>query len=353
MLVILLIQVAAYAGEPEQIASKTGLDQDLFVTLKTEVDATRLALFVVAITDRALRSNVSEKLRGILQAYIGTNVLYVNPTVEADVFSFPFDASKFSVSQEGVPTFYPSIDSWVEISEGFLSGVFVTNPSGASYGSGSEGLLVMDGYIDISKPFTVSYAGQSAMFSIHSNTSVPVSTSGAIASSPSYDPVDVPIPAQVTDLQQALTVGEFNQQAIASYLDMAPGVVQTMEIMTGSEQLRLVLVVLEASIRDGLFSQELIASVEPLIDSGAVMVWALSSTGSEFTPWKFFAQQNDTNCVFYSEASFVELTEGFLRSGRVEAGQILAGVMRLPKWIDTQQQFSVFYGSSSVSFEAR
>lgn len=348
-LVLLLTHLAVFASAPEQIAAKTGLDQDLFVTLETAVNGDNLAVFVVAVTNRSLQSKVSEELRGILQAYVGKNALYVNPTIEDVVSSFPFDTSHFMVTQEGKPAFVPASDDWVEISDGFLSGVFVTNPGGASYGSGSEGLLVMDEHIDITKPFTVSYAGKSATFSVRSYETAVSSTSPSIASSPSQVPVDVPIPDQVTDLQEALTIGEFTREAIASLLCLPPLLVQTIDI-TRDAQLRLVLVLLSAGVRDGAFSDELLTSVEPLIDSGAVMVWALSPTGSEFTPWKFFVQQNQTNCVFYSDASFVELTDGFLRSGQVRAGEILAGVMRFPNWVNAEQEFTIFYGSSSASF---
>jgi hypothetical protein len=353
LLGLLLGHLVVFAGGQEQIASKTGLDEDLFITLETEVNGKALALFVVAVTERCLKSKVSSELRSRLQPYVGKNVLYVNPTVESVVSNFPFDTSRFLITQEGMPAFVPTLNDWDEITEGFLSGVFVTNPGGASYGSGSEGLLLMNGYIDITKPFTVSYAGKSATFSVRSYTTPAASSTGGIASSPSRTPVDVPIPDKVTDLQDALTAGEFSRETIASLLGLPISLVQTVDIINRNDELRLVLFLLSPAVRDGSFSDELMASIEPLIGSGAVMVWALSPTGSEFTPWKFFIQQNKTNCVFYSDASFVELTEGFLRSGKIEAGQILAGVMRFPEWIDTEQEFTVSYGSSKALFDTR
>jgi hypothetical protein len=351
-LVVLLLQASGYAGEADQIASRTGLDKDLFVSLKVEVNGARLALFVVAVTDRALQSNVSGELRGILKDYIGKNALYVNPTVEGIVSSFPFDASHFTVTQQGKPAFVPTSDDWIEITDGFLSGAFVTNPGGASYGSGSEGLLLMDGHIDITKPFTVRYSGESAAFTIRSSKPASTDASGSIVSLPSQTPVDVPMPEQVTDLQEALTTGQFTREAIASLLCLPVELVQTIEI-THEGELRLILVLLSAEVRNGAFSDELLTSIELLIGPGAVMVWALSPSGSEFTPWRFFVQQNETNCVFYSDASFVELTEGFLRSGEVKAGQILAGVMRFCNWVNTEEAFTIFYGSSSASFNTR
>lgn len=348
---LLLIGLSVFAGTPEQVASKTGLDQDLFSTLNVDVNGTQLGVFIVAVTERALHSKVSAKLMAALRPYVGKNVLYINPTVKQVVSSFPFNPEGFKVTQDGVPAFVPSRADWVEISEGFLSGKFVPNPGGESYGSGSEGLLLMDGHIDITRPFTVSYAGQSATFSIKP-ASAPTST--GVASVPAQTPKpNVPLPEQVTDLQDALTTGDFTQESIASLLSLPSDLVQTLDINTRGSELRLVLVLLENPVRDASFSADLLTSLDPLIGTGAVMVWALSPTGSPFTPWSFFIQQHSTNYVFFGDASFVELTSGFLRSKQVPAGQILAGVIRLPKGVDPSMPFKVFYGSSSVTFNAQ
>lgn len=350
---LLLVQLVVFAGTPEQVASKTGLDQDLFATLNVQVNGTKLGVFIVAVTERALHSRVSEKLLETLRPYVGKNVLYVNPTVESVVPSFPFHPGDFKVTQDGAPDFVPTASDWMEISKGFLAGVFVLNPGGASYGSGSEGLLLMDGHIDITRPFTVSYGGQLATFSIQSYTAPSASTSSGIASSPAQPPVNVTLPSQVTDLQDALTTGEFTRESIASLFNLPPAMVQTFDIAARGTELRILLVLLSAPVRDASFSSDLLTSIEPLIGTGAVMVWALSSTGSPFTPWSFFVQQNGTNYVFFSDASFVELTKGFLRAKEVPAGQILAGVIRLPKGINLSKPFKVFYGSSSASFDAQ
>lgn len=79
------------------------------------------------------------------------------------------------------------------------------------------------------------------------------------------------------------------------------------------------------------------------------MVWAFSSTGADFSPWHFFVQQAGTNYVFFSGSSFVELTAGFLQAKRVEAGEVVAGVILLPARVDPYAAFSVFYGSASVA----
>ena len=353
LLMILLVQFVVFAGTPEQVASKTGLDQDLFSTLNTEVNGTQLGVFVVAVTERALYSRVSEQLLATLRPYVGKNALYVNPTVEKVVSSFPFNPAGFKVSQDSAPDFIPTATDWVEISEGFLSGRFIINPEGEAYGSGSEGLLVMDGHIDITRPFTISYDGRSATFSIRSYTAPPVASSSGIPSTPAQTPVDVPLPGQVTDLQDALTTGEFTRESMASLFKLPPAIVQTLDIAARATELRLLFVLLSDGVRDASFSDDLLTSLEPLIGTGAMMVWALSPTGSPFTPWSFFVQQNGTNYVFFSDASFVELTPGFLRSVEVPAGQLLAGVIRLPKGIDLAQPFAVFYGTNSASFDAQ
>jgi len=227
------------------------------------------------------------------------------------------------------------------------------NPGGEAYGSGSEGLLLMDGHIDIARPFTISYGGQSATFSVHSYAEPTGSTSSGITSTPAQTPIAVPLPGQVTDLQDALTTGGFTAEGMASLFSLPPALVRTLDITMRTSELRLLFVLLSEDVRSGSFSDDLLTSIEPLIGTGAVMVWALSATGIPFTPWSFFVQQNGTNYVFFSDASFVELTPGFLRSVEVPAGQLLAGVIRLPKGIDLAQPFAVFYGTNSAAFDAQ
>lgn len=353
-LMVLLVQFAVFAGTPEQIASKTGLDQDLFSTLNLKVNGTQFSVFVVAVTERAFNSRISEELLAALRPYVGQNVLYINPTVEEVVPSFPFNPAGFKVSQDGAPDFIPTATDWVDISDGFLIGRFVENPGGPSYGSGSEGLLLMDGHIDITHPFTVSYGEQSATFSIQAYTPPTTSTtSSGIASIPAQTPVDVPLPAQVTDLQDTLTNGDFTREAMASLFGLPPTLVQTLDSTARDMELRLLLVLLSDDVRSASFSDELLTSLEPLIGTGAVMVWALSATGSPFTPWSFFIQQSGTNYVFFSDASFVELTSGFLRAKEISAGEILAGVIRLPKGINLDLPFTIFYGTNHASFNAQ
>jgi hypothetical protein len=355
LLVFLLRSLVLFAGTPEQIASKTGLDQDLFATITVDVGDTQLAVLAVAIIDRAFSSRISGHLREQLLPYVGKNALYINPTVNEVVNSFPFFPQRLTISQEGVPTFTPTAGDWVEISDGFLNGRFVPNPGGTSYGSGSEGILVMDKAIDITKPFTVSYEGQTANFNVGEGATTAYSTASptGAAAAPSHAEINVPLPEKITDVQGALTTGEFTRASVAALLSIPIQLVQTITVAARGNELRLVLVYLQDEVCEAAFGRELAASLEPLIGTGAVMVWALSSTGSPFSPWSFFIQQNGTNYLFFSGSSFVELTQGFLRDDEVAAGQIMAGVIRLPKGVDQNAPFSLYYSTNSVEFNAK
>ena len=137
---------------------------------------------------------------------------------------------------------------------------------------------------------------------------------------------------------------------MAAMFELDPELVRTMGLTLRGSELRLFLVRLEDSVRTSLLGDELIAAVDEVIGTGSVMVWAVSPTGTGFTPWNFYIRQNDNNYVFFSTASFVELTENFLRVERVEAGDVAAGVIRLPRSVDADAPFSVFYGTSGVDY---
>ncbi|MCK5827200.1 hypothetical protein KAH43_01645, partial [Candidatus Bipolaricaulota bacterium] len=132
--------------------------------------------------------------------------------------------------------------------------------------------------------------------------------------------------------------------------ELDPDLVRTMVLSPRGSELRLFFVRLEPSVRDSLLGAELIQATDEVIGTGAVMVWAVAPQGTEFSPWNFYIRQNNTNFVFFSTASFVELTENFLRVERVEAGEVAAGVIRLPRSADADAPFSVFYGTSGVDY---
>ncbi len=347
-LLILTLCVAGFAATEAQIAEKTGLAPDLFVQLTVPVGGQDLGIFIVYITDRTFNSRISPTLRTELLPYVGRNALYVNPSVKGVVDSFDFSPDRFTISQDG-NSFTPDRNDWVEITPGFLVGRFVVNPGGASYGSGSEGILILGDRIDPEKPFTVSYQGVSGTFDLAASPAASIPQTPAPPSSAPQAPEITP-PTQVTDLTSVLTGGDFSPQAVAELLGIDRSLVGTLVITSRGEELRILLIRLEEGVRDGMFGEELLKSIDPLIGTGAVMVWALSPTGADFSPWRFFVQQNGTNYVFFSPASFAALTPGFLEATRIEPGAIAAGVIKLPKGVKRDAAFSVYYGTSKVDF---
>jgi len=163
-LCVFFLGLVVLAQSADQVASETGLDRDLVGVLRVNVGGAELAIIAVYVNERAFQSGISKNptLYHRLFPYVGKNALYINPTVEHVVSFFAFSSSHFSVEQVGKPTFLPAGFDWVEITAGFLEGRFEVNPGGASYGSGSEGILVMGDYIDPTQPFTVVYQGQRA-----------------------------------------------------------------------------------------------------------------------------------------------------------------------------------------------
>ncbi len=358
-LCIFLLGFGVLAQSADRIASETGLDQDLVGVLNIDVGGTELALIVVYINERAFQSGISKNptLYHRLFPYVGKNALYINPTVEHVVSSFAFSPSHFSIEQVGAPTFLPTAFDWVEITSGFLEGRFEVNPGGASYGSGSEGILVMGGYIDPTQPFTVVYQGQRARFEIVqqliASPPTAVAPTPAPSAIPSRETVEVPALEDVTTLEEILSHGDFTPETMAALLDIDPNLVGTIQVNPGGEELQVLVIRLEEGVRESALGPELLSRLESVIGTGAVMIWAFSPTGADFSPWHFFIQQAATNYVFFSSSSFVELPANFLDTARVEDGTVAAGVILLPKAIDPHGAYSVFYGSASVAFPAR
>jgi hypothetical protein len=354
VLLLLLVGFGALAESHEQLASQTGLDPDLVQVLTLHVNGVELDIVLVAITDRTFESRVSGNptLYNRLVQYKGKNALYVNPTVEGTVSTFPFHPEAFTIRQEGKPAFVPTATDWVSITNGFLKGRFVPSPWQVVASSGSEGILAMGDHIDINEPFTVSYEGQQASFALGSSVKIgaqPGSQSGSSVAA-SHPPVAVPSVSDVTNLQDTLTHGDFSVERIADLLGLPQDLLGTMTVTDAGKELRLLCIRLEPAVRESNLSADLLSAVDPLIGSGAVMVWALSPTGAPFVPWNFYIQQSGTNYVFFSDASFVELTKGFLHVGRVEPGQIVAGVIRLPSGVKPAIPFSLRYSTTGVTF---
>lgn len=351
LLILLLVGFGLFAGSHERLAARTGLDSDLFNLLTVDVNGTEMAIVIVVINERSFFSRISPILRERLRPYLGKNALYINPTVGQIVDVFPFLPEQFIVEQEGSPTFTPERQDWSEITDGFLDGAFQVNPGGEDHGSGSEGILVLGDRIDIERPFWISYQGVRVHFDVAEIAMhLPPAVSPAPVAIPSRPPVAIAPKEQITDLKGALTEGEFSAEMIAPLLGLPSELVGTLTIAPRGDELRLLLIQLEEGIRASALHSELLTSLDPLIGTGAVMVWALSPTGADFVPWHFFIQQSGTNYIFFSGASFVELTAGFLRSRRVESDTVVAGVILFPGGVDRTLPFTVFYGTASASF---
>ena len=334
------------ASDQAEVASRTGLAPDLFLTLTVNADGRELALFMVYVDERAFQSKISPDLRQSLLPYVGRNVLFVNPTVEEVSPTLPFSPALLSVEQEGRTTFVPSLSDWVELSPGFLAGTAVANPGGVTYGSGSSGILLLGDRIDPARPFTVIYARAKGTFRL-------AGPAGAIApaaiptSTVPPAPVPAPLPEGTDTLSAELLQGVFSAESVAALLQLDPSLVGTIVQSSKGEELRLLLVRLEEGVRAGAFAPDLLARVEPYFGTGALMVWALSAGGASFSPFKFYVQQKGTSYVFFLDSSFAELTEGFRRAGRVAPGEVAAGILLLPGGVLRMAPFTVFYGGGT------
>ncbi len=344
--VLLLTSLGILAGSHEQIASKLDLAPDLFNELTVDVNGTELALFIVAINERIFSSKISPALQENLRHYVGRNALYVNPTVEQVVNSFPFFPEQFTVEQEGGSSFTPTRSDWIEITPGFLDGHFEINPGGSSYGSGSEGILVMGDRIDITRPFWVSYQGVRVRFDVAQQTAyypAPASTT-----TPSHPVVEISPPESITNLQQTLTEGDFSAEVVAGLLDVEQSLVGTVIVTYPKEELRFLFIRLEEGIREGTFSEDLLDLIEPYIGSGALMVWVFSPTGAAFTIWNLYVTHGTTD--FFVRDNVVDLTEGFWRLNYIAQGDLAAAILLLPDRVNLAETFTMNYASGRTEF---
>ncbi len=348
-ILLLLWTVSAFgvADARDEFAQQTGLDRDLVNLVQVEVAGTELTITFVYINDRTFQSKISPQLSQTLWPFIGRNAIYVNPSIDRVVSQFGFNPLSISVIQDGATYFFEA-DSWYGITPGFLSGAFEVNPSGPSQGSGSEGILILDDAVDAQRPFELSYGGVRASLEIGVTSTQAIGSPTATIQS--HDPIEV-TPLQTFGTLEALMLHEqFSAGAMAAAFELDPQLVRTITISPRGNDLRLLLIRLEPSVRASLLGEPLLATLDEVIGTGAVAVWAVSPTGADFTPWNFYIRQNNSNYVFFSAASFVELTEEFLRVEHVAAGAVAAGVIRLPRSVDAAAAFSVFYGTSGVDY---
>lgn len=352
LLLLWAVSLFVCADPRDQFAEETGLDRDLVNLVKIDVGGTELTVTFVYINERTFQSKISPELSWSLQPYVGQNAFYVNPSIDTVVDSFDFNPELISIEQRG-SIISPSLSAWIEITPGFLTGQFGVNPSGPAQGSGSEGVLLLGESVDALSPFTVMYAGQKTLTPFEIGvipTATQQTTGSPTAATQSHDPIDV-VPLETFGTLEALLLHEdFSSEAMAATFELDPNLVRTMILSPRGNELRLFFVRLEPSVRDSLLGSGLIETLDEVTGTGAVMVWAVAPTGADFSPWNLYIRQNNTNYVFFSTASFVELTEGFLRVERVKIGDVVAGVIRLPRSVNADAAFSVFYGTSGVDY---
>jgi hypothetical protein len=341
----LLCAAASALGDPrDDFARETGLDSDLIGVIQVDVGGTEMTIAFVFVDARALESHVSPSLRQALQPYVGRNALYVNPSVRDVVSHFDFTPQAIAVQGEGRERTTPPASAWVELTPGFLDGTFAVNPAGASQGSGSEGVLVLGDLIDPTRPFDIFYGNERTTFRI-----LPAGFSrGSTAAS--HDPISVPALGDVSSLETALARPDLTEVSLTALFALDRSLVRMLDATVGSNAVRFVFIRLEESVRTSALGVDLLGRLDPVIGTGAVMVWAISTTGAPFSPWYFYVQQAGTNFVFFSSASFVELTSGLLGLDRLEPATLAAAVIRLPKGVDAQAPFAVRYSTFGVTY---
>lgn len=346
-LFVFLLGMMTCADVRDEFARETGLDVNLINVIQVDVNGVELTIVFVFINERALSSHVAPELRQTLLPYVGRNAFYVNPSVKDVLSWFDYSPLSIAVQQVGGDVYWPPASAWVEITPGFMNGVFEANPAGPEQGSGSEGLLVLGDAIDSTKPFELLFRGERTRFEV---SQAPVGSSKLFSSTPSQTPVSVPFLEDVTTLAELLALDEVTSESMAGLLELDRSLVRVLDLTQRGEALRFVFVHLTEAVRSGALGADLLERLDPLIGTSAVMVWVYSPTGAAFSAWNFYVQQQGTNFVFFSAASFVELTEGFLRTERLAPGGVVAGVIRLPKNVNGSLPFSIHFGTAGVSF---
>lgn len=340
-----LCAASAALGDPrDDFARETALDSDLIGVIQVDVGGTEMTIACVFIDARALESHVSPSLRQALQPYVGRNALYVNPSVRDIVSHFDFTPQAIAVQGEGRERTTALASAWVELTPGFLGGAFEVNPAGTEQGSGSEGVLVLGDLIDPTRPFDIFYGNERTTFRI-----LAAASSGS-TSAASHDPISVPALGDVSSLESVLARSDLTEVSLAALFALDRSLVRILDATVTSAAVRFVLIRLDESVRASALGDDLLSRLDPLIGTGAVMVWATSTTGAPFSPWYFYVQQSGTNFVFFSSASFVELTSGLLSLERLEPGVLAAAVIRLPKGVNAQAPFAVRYSSFGVTY---
>ena len=361
----MLAGVCGNGQTSEQISWETGLDQDLFTTMQLDLNGAEIAVFFVYLNGRAFESDISPGLAEKLRPYEDTNALYVNVTIEGSVPQIGLDPTRFVVRQFGTEPVSTSEESWAEITTGFLDGWLQPNPDDAAYGSGSIGVLRLGDTIDPRQPFTIAYVGyEQRAVTLAVGPGAPIASGTGPGSDAAIDP------SYNDPRQESVASGSIEIPLLSALLDETVGA-EEMSALLGiptdtlhlfscggeTDRLRILLVELnEPRVGEepvgGDAEQEtgrLWDVLAPLVGTGAVMVWAASPTGAEFTPYAFYLQQAGSTFLFFSRSSFVDLTEGFTQQRRLAAGEASAGIVLVHRGIDLRDPYTMTYCGVSSS----
>ncbi len=353
-LLFLFTSSIGLAASHRQVASKTGLDSDLFSVLSVQTADAEIAITIVYINARAFDSKISPDLRAQLIPFVTSNAFYVNPTVEQQQRSqIPFFPTQFAISQDST-TIVPKLEAWKPLTEGFLVGQLQANPWGGQ-GSGSEGVLLVGESIDPSRPFTISYQGQTAQFDLWS------ATSRSTTSSRSSLPADtgsesVTVTSSVTGqdfpmLVNLMSSEDFSAILVGNELGIEESDIGTLIADQAEQQLRLLLIPLTEHTLIDLLPADLATDTRQILDKGAIMVWILSPTGIDFSLGRFWIKQEQATYSFFGKSSFANLTAGFSDTTYIEPGKLLGGIILLPNGLDTTKPFTINYRNSGKTFQ--
>ena len=356
---VMLAGICANGQTSEQISWETGLDQDLFATMQIDLHGVEVAVFFVYLNDRAFDSNISPGLADKLRPYSNVNALYVNVTVEGGRRQIAFDPTQFVILQFGSDPVSAVEEAWAEITPGFLGGFLQPNPEDPSYGAGSVGVLVLGESIDPEKSLTIAYSGQEQRAVTIAVGDRPPGFSGTggageAATDPGYeDPRQGSLagsPITIPFLSALLDEG-VQAEHLAGLLGIPTSKVHLFACGGAADRVRILLVELsDVRLADqGAIAGEdqdaaaLWDAVAPLAGTGAVMVWAASALGAEFTPYAFYLQQAGSTFLFFSRSSFVDLTDGFTQTHQLAPGEVSAGIVLVHRGIDLEQPYTMHY----------
>lgn len=318
------------------IAQRTGLDRDLIGLISVEIEGTTLALTFIYVNERTLASRISPLLRQQILPHLEANAIVVWVSADADM---SFSPNELVFRQQGRQPFSPDREDWATAPP---------EPWKIRAQEAAAGLLIMGARIDPTLPFWIEFRGQTTVIELED----PVLVYAEPLDYPVVAPQHMPIDLGIEDLALAEAFGITGEE-IALLLGIDSRLVRTLFIGPAEEQLQIVLIHLAEQVREAHLGPGLFAQFERYIGRASIMVLAFSRTGANFSPWNFWASQGGRNYLLFAIARFTELTPGFIRparDGRIEAGEMAAGIIILYRWIDPSLPFTVNYHTEKVEF---